>query len=281
MSVGTGIFLGLLCLAAVLLYTRTRDSGRWRTILRWIAVILVTLLIAVAIWLGYSYIRGYVESRPRKVDRYAEISLGDSKEQVLYEKGTPSEVLEDSTEVPTDFRLNVEIAKIPPGKHITDYKYWSYESPDVGRLDVDFSPTTQRVVRIFCYSTEQHECPSLLNISRGETEDQVVDALGKPDHTKLDYSTKTLHYAEFHVAFYLERRRVYGFEVGARADAAHVPGPTAACLTPPKECTLAHTAKQCADILGRVGKNPFDAYGTEGCAPVYNPALTPSDTHAK
>jgi hypothetical protein len=284
MSVGTGIFLGLFCLAAVLLYTQTKDSARWRTIAKWLALIIVTPLLAAVVWLGYSYVHGYMESRPRKVDRYAEISLGDSKEQVLYEKGSPTDVLVEATDLPAYMHGALEVVKIPPDKSVTDYAHWEYESADSGRVDVDLSPKTQRVVRVFCYSTEQHECPSLLNIARGTTEDQVINALGKPSHTELSTATKTLRYSQYQVAFYLERRRVYGFELSTGEELpqrASMSGPKAACLTPPPECALAKTAEECADILGHAGKNPFGAYGTEGCAPVYNPALNPSATHTK
>lgn len=285
MSVGTGLFLGLLCLAVVLLYTQTKDSGRWRRLSRWIGGLGGALLVAVLIWFGYWYVRGHFESRPRKIERYAEVSLGDSKEQVLYEKGSPTDVLVVAADVPAYMRGDLEVVKtIPPDKSVTDYAHWEYESADSGRVDVDFSPKTQRVVRVFCYSTEQRECPSLLNIAQGTTEDQVIKALGKPSHAELSTSAKTLTYSQFQVAFYLARRRVYGFELSTGVDLPErspMAGPKSACLTPPPECALAKTAKECADILERAGKNPLDAYGTEGCEPVYNPASTSSDTRPK
>jgi hypothetical protein len=132
-------------------------------------------------------------------------------------------VLEDATGGPAGLRLNVETAKIPSGKRVTDYKYWEYESPDAGRVDIDFSPTTQRVVRVFCYATDNHECPSLLRISGGMSEDQVLNTLGAPSQAELSTenilplsAVKVLSYAKFKIAFYLEQRRVYGLELGAR-----------------------------------------------------------------
>ena len=46
---------------------------------------------------------------------------------------------------------------------------------------------------------------------------------------------------------------------------------TAACRTPPLECASAKNANQCADILLKRGKNPFEAFGYAGCEPVYRP----------
>lgn len=38
---------------------------------------------------------------------------------------------------------------------------------------------------------------------------------------------------------------------------------------PPAECATAKSATECADILKRLGKNPFEAFGTVGNEPVY------------
>jgi hypothetical protein len=38
----------------------------------------------------------------------------------------------------------------------------------------------------------------------------------------------------------------------------------------PGECVAAKTAEECANILGKVGKNRFAAFGTVGNEPVYN-----------
>jgi hypothetical protein len=38
---------------------------------------------------------------------------------------------------------------------------------------------------------------------------------------------------------------------------------------PPAECATAKTAEECADTLKKLGKNPFDAFGSVGSEPVY------------
>lgn len=43
----------------------------------------------------------------------------------------------------------------------------------------------------------------------------------------------------------------------------------ASCRRPPSQCASAKNAKECANILSRLGKNSFDAFGTVGCEPVY------------
>jgi len=41
-------------------------------------------------------------------------------------------------------------------------------------------------------------------------------------------------------------------------------------LAPPQECVNAHDAVECAQILQKAGKNPFDAFGGVGREPRYN-----------
>jgi hypothetical protein len=47
-------------------------------------------------------------------------------------------------------------------------------------------------------------------------------------------------------------------------------------VKPPPECVHAESANECADVLKKLGKNPFDAFGTAGHEPVYAPGA-----HAK
>jgi len=44
------------------------------------------------------------------------------------------------------------------------------------------------------------------------------------------------------------------------------------CATPPPECSSASNATDCANILSKLGRNPFDAFGYVGCEPVYGNA---------
>jgi hypothetical protein len=221
MTVGTGIFLGLACLATVFLYTQTIDRWRWRTIVIRATLIACVPIVVVALWLGYLTLQGYLNSRPRPVARYADVSLGDSKDEVMYEKGMPTGVLEEDAALPTGFRLDVKLSDIPSGRHVTDYQYWEYEPTDAARVYVYFSPQTQRVVRVLCSSHGANNCPSLLGVVTGTTEDRVLDMLGKPSHTELSTSfgsEKEMEYSQFRVAFWLEKLQVYGLQLGDIAE---------------------------------------------------------------
>lgn len=46
-------------------------------------------------------------------------------------------------------------------------------------------------------------------------------------------------------------------------------------VSPPAACSAARTANECAKILEKEGKNPFDAFGTVGHEPVYPGSAKP------
>jgi len=90
MSIGTGIFFGLACMATVFLYTQTKDRWRWGQISKSVALIVAIPLVLGFLWLGYATMKSYLESRPERVTDYADISLGDATADVLYAKGQPT-----------------------------------------------------------------------------------------------------------------------------------------------------------------------------------------------
>lgn len=108
MTVGTGIFLGFACLAAVIFYTQTKDRWRWRSIAKWVALTVAAPIVVGSLWLGYSTLKSYLASRPKRVTTYASISLGDTKEEVLYASGQPTVVeVDDAEGVPPGFRIEI------------------------------------------------------------------------------------------------------------------------------------------------------------------------------
>lgn len=65
---------------------------------------------------------------------------------------------------------------------------------------------------------------------------------------------------------FLDLDVVAGETPAKAAQAAHCAN---APVEPPAECGSARNANECADILRKAGKNPFDAFGTVGHEPVY------------
>jgi hypothetical protein len=213
MSIGTGLFLGLACLATVFLYSQTKDRWRWRRIVKWGAIIACTPLLLGAVWLGLTLLEQYQNARPRPVDRYAGVAIGESMEEVRYSLGTPAEVLQSEKEsarwkIPGRDLLSTPI--VPDGAHLKDYLTWTYRSFVDGWVEVEFFPESRKVIRVFC---KAEGCPSLLGMRLDTNEDEVLSHLGAPSRVELSGPVKVLHYSKYHTAFFLLKRRVYALQL--------------------------------------------------------------------
>jgi len=105
MSIGTGLFLGCALVALTLLFTQTKDRWRWKRIATWSAVVICFPFLVGLIWFGYLAIQTYIRERPRPITKYADVSLGDSLDEVLYAKGYPTTVLVDDASLPDGAKL--------------------------------------------------------------------------------------------------------------------------------------------------------------------------------
>jgi hypothetical protein len=217
MSIGTGIFLGSLCLAFVILYGHTKDRWQWRVFGRWSLRIAVAGGAAFMLLLGYLLLRDYMDSKPKPAKEYAGISLGDSMDEVHYSKGTPAHVLDPQDAEGKDPWRTITFTKdIPAGKSVRDFLDWGYEPEAEARVSVAFSSPSKVVTRVFCYSAPGRVCPSLLGISPGMSEEAVIRTIGKPGSVELGGElgpAKKLKYPQFHVSYLLTRREVYGLEM--------------------------------------------------------------------
>jgi hypothetical protein len=83
MSLALGIFLAALILAAVILFSATKDRWNWRKILLWgfTSIIATIAVIALVFWR---------QSLPRAENELFGVSLGDSVSDVKFRKGKPS-----------------------------------------------------------------------------------------------------------------------------------------------------------------------------------------------
>lgn len=271
MSTGTGVFLGLVCIAAVLLYAQTKDRAHWRPIIKW--AVAGALLIG-GIGLSYVQIREYQRNRVVPPEKYLAVALGDSKRQVLYAKGQPTHVLEEPPDNTWPGLRVISRTDLPEGKDVLDYAHWSYESTDEGRVDIDFVGGEQTVSRVFCFSEEGADCQTLAGVAPGMTEETVIEKLGSPSSSWLAADTsgvKYMTYSALRVGVFLRQQRVYALQLEgaprAQSQGAQIGSRR---LDVPAECESVRTARECADVLAKAGKNPFDAFGAVGDEPVYD-----------
>jgi hypothetical protein len=274
MSIGTGVFLGLLCIALVLLVKETKDRWRWSTIAKWCGIAIGTPIALGFIWFMYGSYRSYLKLRPAPVIAYAGISLGDTMDDVLYSRGVPTAVLVEDKKLEgtplAGAMLDVSSSQLPSGKKVSDYQHWSYHSLESGDVMVDFSTDSQRVVRILCYVggivSAPQTCPALLGIAPGASEDDVLKGLGPPSRSEISKgitTSKILYYSKWNVAYILEQRRITAFQIQADRQPTST-NSAANSVGPPRQCATAMNASECADILEKLGQNPFDAFDYTG-----------------
>src|SRR5262249_9332926 len=95
------------------------------------------------------------------------------------------------------------------GKRIEDYTDWSYTVTG-GRIDLTFSPTSKELMAIACYSDDRlRRCPVIAGKTDGNTEQEVIRRLGKPDIARTDGVMKYLNYKNIGVNFWLTKEQVY------------------------------------------------------------------------
>jgi hypothetical protein len=158
----------------------------------------------------------YISNLPKKVSEYQGISLGSSKDEVWYSLGVPYEVLfplEEMKEIKgfwQRFATKEEIKKAPNGEK--GFNTWQYEKKGY-RIDINFDPLTGKVNQIGCYVshgewTDVTAC-RVNGIGALDSEDRVIDILGKPSSSSISGLTKELLYPNLNMKIILKQKSVY------------------------------------------------------------------------
>lgn len=203
MSLGLAIFLSTLVVSTVLLY----HWGYLRKFLRAFVALLGVVVLVGGVWFGYQF----YESRPTAQTAYRDLTLGMSMEEVIYTKGQPSNVISAKAEEGWQSVISVdELDKQENRIGLKGYYEWSFDEEAGSRVDVRFSPKTQKLVQISCYADEDYpgRC-GVLGVSTGALEEDIIDAFGKPGHERIEGVTKTLQYPDLNLVMHLAQRKVY------------------------------------------------------------------------
>jgi hypothetical protein len=208
MSLGTGIFLSALLLWLLYLYKITRDRwnwqrAAWRTLIAFGVVIAVAALGAVGV-----FIFEEIGNVPHLQTGYADLRLGMTMAEVKYVKGFPLNVV-DKNDINKWGDWSVINTKDLKGQRVEDFAMWSYDQNDRTRIDIHFDPKKGTVKAIGCFSNGVMECPPLVGIQDGTTEDVVLKALGKPSHEQIDGVTKKMEFENLRIWIYLKQSKVY------------------------------------------------------------------------
>lgn len=222
MSLGSGIFLSTLIIVVFMTFRYIGERSNLKKILKNLAIWVSGGICAIAllIW-GYDYYQNF----PAKQTTYYGISIGMSKPDVGYVMGEATQVGEMSKDPKfKGWYMITNPKEIPGGKNIFNYDHWEYGPSDFEpRIDVNFDQKTQKVIEISCYSRyDKGNCESILGISTGTSEENIVEKLGKPNKEKI-YGpngglTKTLLYQHLNLKLHLEKKAVYSLMITTSED---------------------------------------------------------------
>ena len=158
----------------------------------------------------------YISNLPKKVSEYQGISLGSSKDEVWYALGVPDEVLFppqkyiETKGIWQKFATKDEIKKAPDGEK--GFNSWQYNKKGY-RVDIHFDSLTGKVKAIGCFIsskdwTDIRAC-KVNGIGALDSEDRVVDILGKPYSSSINGLTKELLYPNLNMKINFEQKSVY------------------------------------------------------------------------
>lgn len=147
------------------------------------------------------------ENLPKKQSEYHELALGMTKAQVVYIKGTPTNV--SLGDIKDGGKTLIKTENIEQDLKIEDFNYWNYSGNKGQHIDIDFDKDGSGVIGIGCYSLSSRSCPSILGISTGNAERDVLRNLGKPDTEEITNGVKTMSYKDLNVIVTLKQKKVY------------------------------------------------------------------------
>jgi len=179
-SIGAGIFFGLLALSFVILIVKTRDRWKWGRIF---TVIIGLPILAVGVIMGFEY----YQHMPKPTLEFAGLTLNMPVDDVRFLKGEPSEI--------------VEITSMK--KHLSIYPISDY-----GDTDLVVSYYEERVTSIQISGNSDYSF-SIYGVFLGSEYKTVIDKLGESIQVKKHSEFyRLLYYKEFNVIVGIQQGKV-------------------------------------------------------------------------
>lgn len=179
MEAGTGIFWGLLVLALVVLYLKTRDRWNWRKI-----VVRSTLLVfglAACIWLGL-WGTSWHQNRVIAVTEFLGVKLTDTTTDIKFKKGKP--------------------------KYEGNDGFWAFVGPDNDYESIVL--IRDKKLRAIQYVGKCTYCHNVFGLGISTSYDQVLEKLGQPTHvaSSEDSLRRIASFDQWNLFFQLEEGKV-------------------------------------------------------------------------
>lgn len=183
MDIGTGIFLGLLTVAIVILYLKTRERWNWRQNATKLLVFIVSagLSIYVVVEAKAAY-----ANRVVRVTEYMGVKIGESKPNIKFKLGAPAEEAPES---------------------------WGYkeDGKDWSSVVLFNKDKAQAVV----YLGSCTYCHTIYGLGIGNSYDTVIAKLGEPSHVRetADSLSRYHFYKDLNLVVRFERGAVIGLGI--------------------------------------------------------------------
>lgn len=191
MSLGTGIFWGLVALSFVILIVATKDKWKWGRI---IIVIVALPVIGILAIVGIEY----YQSLPKATFEYAGLRLEMPRKDVIFLKGQPDDII-DSGQRKVDEILMY---------HVDSY----------GDTLLAVGVEDDQVLSIV-YGGDSYYESALYGVFIGSDYATVINKLGEPSKTKEQTETsRFLYYDEYNLQIGLHEGEVISFGISIDPD---------------------------------------------------------------
>lgn len=196
MTTGEGIFWGLVFVGLIWLYTSTKDRWKWKTIMKWVGIVLSIPIVCLFGYLGWLK---WEESQPRLETSMFGINIGDPMDEVRYRKGKPTNQAERCpTEKPD----------------CTDGAIWAYAVGDVTYF-VSFIDGKVQWINAVAADGVRASLPSFRGVSVYSTQAEVEALYGPPSKVSNDkeIGQRLVSFMKYGVFFTFEQDRMVGIGV--------------------------------------------------------------------
>ncbi|MBI2999219.1 MAG: hypothetical protein HYY46_12365 [Deltaproteobacteria bacterium] len=191
MSVGASILLSAIFLGVIALFITTKDRWKWKNILRWSAISLLVL----AVLLGSSvYIYHWISNRPKLSERFWDVPLDATKNDIKFLKGAPSEKRDGD---------NVWVYKWEKDSNCRDSTYAIFFDNDKIRFIGYYGPNS------VC---SPH---GIQGINLGASYQMVLKKFGQPNHVTIseDDLERTISFTKYNAFFTLRENHVTAYGI--------------------------------------------------------------------
>jgi len=193
---------------------KTSSNKSKRSQIKWIA-----LLVLLAGVFAYSdHLAGKYRDFRNQLSAFRNIHLGDSREEVTYRLGMPTQVNGPPEKGEFGWWQKVysvnaatnDLDAMPANTKVQDYEEWSYEEPNSQtRFTVKFNKTgVVGSLELYCDSSVRYGWGPVAGIRCGDSEEEIR-RLGEPTRQKIDGVSKTIEYSDLGLEVILSKGKAY------------------------------------------------------------------------